>query len=96
MTTLVLVEVAVLAAKKQTLIKMLASGFVDTRAFDGCINIQAYFNEDEQTFVMVEHWQSKAHYLKYYQWRERTGALDELQSCFDGDARIRFFEPIEI
>jgi len=95
MSTLVLVEVTVKPERKDILLKMLRDGLPHTRGFDGCTDIQAYFHEEENRFVMVEHWQSKAHYMKYYRWREDSGALDQLQSCFDGEASIRFFDPVD-
>ncbi len=95
MATLVLVEVDVKQDKIEALSAMLKAGFPHTRAFDGCIDLHAYLNDNGKTFVMVEYWDSKAHYMKYYKWREESGALDQLQACFDGEVSIRFFDQID-
>ena len=50
----------------------LAGLFPETRAYDGCVDITAYLNDDGHTFVFVEHWETKEQYEKYLAWREET------------------------
>lgn len=48
----------------------------DTRAFDGCEGVTVWQDEDRPTsFVLIEHWASRAHSDAYSKWRE--GRVDE-------------------
>ena len=48
----------------------------DTRAFDGCISIDAYFDASTSTFVVIQSWESISHYDRYLDWRKSNGLLD--------------------
>jgi quinol monooxygenase YgiN len=67
----------------------------DTRSYEGCQDITAYINEDDKTIVMVEHWDSKAHYEKYLAWREETGVLSDFGALLEGAPMIRFFDVLD-
>ncbi len=95
MSVLVQVEVEVKPERLEALKAMLKQGFPHTREFAGCQAITAYLNEDGKTMVVVEHWDSKAHYQRYYDWREQSGALEQLASCFQTPANIRYFDAID-
>ena len=73
----------------------LAQLFPETRAYDGCIDITAYLNDDGHTFVFVEHWKTKEQYEKYLAWREETGVLATLGSFLQEPPSIRYFEAIK-
>ena len=63
----------------------------DTRGFDGCITLYLVQNQDEPTnFVVVEQWESRAHYEKYLKWRTDTGILAELVGMLDGEPSFKF------
>lgn len=69
----------------------------DTRAYDGCEGITAQRNVDDASGVMlIEHWESRAHYEKYLAWREETGVLGQLAGLLDGPPSIRFFENVGV
>lgn len=74
----------------------LAKLLPQTRAYDGCIDIHAYLNEDGQTFVFVGHWASKAHYERYFAWREETGVLAQLLSYLAEPPGIRYFDRLSL
>ncbi len=85
-------------AKPECVSKMsgaLAGLFPETRAYDGCIDITAYLNEDGHTFIFVEHWETKEQYGKYLAWREETGVLATLGSFLQEPPTIRYFEAVE-
>ncbi len=95
MPTLVILEAK---AKSDTLgqvKELLAKRLPETRAFEGCQSLTPYLNEDGQTFVIVELWDSKPQYEKYLAWREETGALAEFGALLEGEPSFRFFEPID-
>jgi quinol monooxygenase YgiN len=42
----------------------------DTRAYDGCEGLDVHLNQDDgDNLVIVERWQSRPHYEKYFAWR---------------------------
>ena len=64
----------------------------DTRAYDGCKDIEMFLNDDGHTFILIENWDSKAHYDKYLAWRQETGTLAKLGDLMEGPPNIRYFE----
>ncbi|MEQ8661546.1 MAG: antibiotic biosynthesis monooxygenase family protein [Gammaproteobacteria bacterium] len=56
----------------------------DTRGFDGCIYLYIVKDQDDPTkIIIVELWESRAHYEKYLAWRTETGIMDELAMMLD-------------
>ena len=56
----------------------------DTRAFDGCISIDVYFEEATSTFTAIQDWESFDHYDRYLNWRMESGLADLLDPLLDG------------
>ena len=96
MSVLVLLEAQVKSEDVSDMKSYLAEILPDTRAYDGCQRIDVYFNtEDTGNMVLVEHWDSRAHYEKYLAWRTETGVLDKMGAMFAGPPSIRYFERID-
>lgn len=95
MTTLVALECKARSDSVDTLIGFMQKHLPDTRNFEGCQDITAYLGEDGLSVIMVEHWDTKAHYEKYLAWRQETGVFADLGAMLDGEPSIRFFEPID-
>ena len=96
MSVLVLVELQVKSEDVSDMKSYLAEIFPDTRAYDGCQKIDVYFNtEDTGNMVLVEHWDSPAHYEKYRAWRAENGVSDKFEAMFAGPPSIRYFERID-
>lgn len=69
----------------------------DTRAYDGCIDIYVYENQDEpDNFVLIENWDSRAHYDRYLAWRAETGLVEQVTSMCSGDLRFGFYDRSDI
>jgi quinol monooxygenase YgiN len=95
MTIMVLLEFKAKPEAIERLRAALRALFPDTRAYQGCGAITAYTcADDEQTFVFVQYWESKAHYERYLAWRTETGTLTEVLDMLDGDLSIRYFEQV--
>ncbi len=56
----------------------------DTRAYDGCIYLYIVKDQDNPSKIMIiELWDSNAHYEKYLRWRSETGVRDELATMME-------------
>ena len=75
------------------LLAMMKAVLPDTRSFDGCQKLDVYQNQDDRDVVMlVEDFESKAHYEKYLGWRQETGVFEQLVQALDGEPSLRFFD----
>ena len=65
----------------------------DTRGYTGCISIVVVQNQDDPaSFMIVEQWDSRAHYEKYLAWRTESGVMNEFAAMMQGEPSIRFFD----
>ena len=67
----------------------------DTRAFDGCIGIDVYFEEETSTFTAIQDWESFDHYDRYLNWRMESGLAELLDPLLEGGVEsmsVRKFE----
>ncbi len=67
----VLVTLKVLPGKKQAMIDLLNApgGLQTTREYNGCLSLEAFFNDETNTYYIYENWASYADYQKYLDWR---------------------------
>ena len=69
----------------------------DTRAYDGFQSLDVYFNTDGTgNMVMVEFWDSRAHYEKYLNWRTETGVMDKVGAMLAEPPSIRYFDKTDL
>lgn len=66
----------------------LRSKFVEllpaTRGFEGCIYLYIVKDQDKPSqIVIVELWETRAHYEKYLAWRTETGVMEELATMIE-------------
>lgn len=54
----------------------LKAALTETRAYDGCEEIESWLDADRETIVLVEWWRSFEDYDRYLAWRVETGILD--------------------
>ena len=67
-----------------------------TRSYDGCLELNAYQNQDNSdVMVLVGRWESKEHYEKYLGWRQERGDMELLAGAIVGEPSIRFFDLTE-
>lgn len=92
MTVLVTVELQPAAAEVENMINYLKEVIPDTRGYKGCQDINIYLEETGRTIIMIEHWDAKADYEKYLNWRIETGVMEKLGAMLDGEPIIRFAE----
>jgi quinol monooxygenase YgiN len=96
MSVMVLFEAPVKSDAVAKMKSYLAQIFPDTRAYEGCQGIDAYFHtEDGNRMVFVERWDSRAHHQKYVSWRTETGEMDKIGAMLAAAPSIRYFESTE-
>ncbi len=68
----------------------------DTRSYDGCLGVYAVQNQDDaNTLVAVEEWESRAKYEAYLAWRTERGDLEPLVAMLAGEPSIRYFDKFD-
>ena len=72
----VIAEFHVLKEHVETLEEGFRNSFSDTRAYSGCISIDAYLDETASTFIVVQDWESFEHYDAYLNWRIESGLFE--------------------
>ena len=67
----VLVTLKVLPGKKQALIDLLntSDGLQTTRNYDGSLSLEAFFNDETNTYYIYGDWASYEHFQNYLDWR---------------------------
>ena len=95
MTTVIL-EITAKEDSTSDVMSMLETALPETRSYDGCGDLTVHFNKDTRTFVLVDYWQSKAHYERYLAWRKETGVFGNLALLLEAEPKIRYFEATEI
>ena len=57
----------------------------DTRAYDGCQQLEVYEDQDEPgNLFFVHRWDSQEHYQKYYAWCTATGVTEVVKPFLVG------------
>ena len=92
MSIMMTVEFPLHDGKQGDMLAFLAEGLPDTRAFDGCISVETYAEQDGSSILLVEEWESKAHQEAYLEWRVSTGLIDALAPFVSADPIFRTYE----
>ncbi len=92
MSIMFTVEFPLHCGKQGDLLALLEEALPDTRAFDGCIYVEAYAEQDGSSILLVEQWESKAHFEAYVEWRESTGFGDVLAPFLAANEIVRTYE----
>ena len=92
MSIMITVEFPLQDGKQDDMLASLAEALPDTRAFDGCISVETYAEQDGSSILLVEEWESKAHQEAYSEWRVSTGMLDAIAPLVSADPIFRSYE----
>ena len=60
------------------------SSLGDTRAYAGCLEIEVTFESASNTFVVIQEWESIAHYDRYLDWRKENGLFNMFDRVLEG------------
>jgi len=79
--------------KGAELLGILKEALVDTRAFEGCISIEAFTSADAPDDVVLwEKFETRAHHEAYLSWRVETGMLDMLAPVLRSGLEVTYLE----
>jgi len=84
MNNLIIATFAAAEGKFESLAQVLKEALPDTRAFDGCIELDVYQEQGTNTFTLVEDWASFEHYDRYLAWRMEGGMAAMLEDLLEG------------
>ena len=92
MSIMFTVEFPLHYGKQGDLLALLEEALPDTRAFDGCISVETYAEQDGSSILLVEEQESKAHQEAYLEWRVSTGMLDAIAPLVSTDPIFKSYE----
>ena len=93
MSTLVLVDVQIKPEAVGEFTSYMEEIFPDTRTFKGCRRVELAANQDDpNSFVLVEEWDTREDHQKYYAWRTETGAMARIGSMLAAPPNRRYFD----
>ena len=96
MAVTVLLELQLKPESVDDTIKTFKDILPDTRAYDGCIGVTVTQNQDDPTnLILIEEWESRQHYEKYFAWRTETGVVDGLGKVVAAPPSIRYVDPVD-
>ena len=87
MKNLVIVSFPAKADTLEYLKEAMKAALHDTRAFDGCISVDTYIDEANNTIHLIEDWETLEHQKQYLNWRVETGLLDVLEPLLVNGAK---------
>ena len=76
MSVMVTVEFSFKPESYAAALEMLKASLGDTRNFEGCLKLDTYVDETNNTVLLVEEWEETSHQEKYMAWRMETGFID--------------------
>ena len=98
MSITVIVEFSHKPECTDTLKQFSAETLPDTRAYNGCTNLDVYNNntDSDGNIVVIAKWESREHQEKYLAWRIEQGAFEKLGELLKAETSIRYFDTLDI
>ena len=87
MKNLVIISFPAKETMMNELKETLKQALPDTRAFNGCISVDTYIDEANNTIHLIEDWETLEHQKQYLNWRVETGLLDALEPLLINGAK---------
>ncbi|KPK30080.1 MAG: hypothetical protein AMJ66_09800 [Betaproteobacteria bacterium SG8_40] len=93
MAITVLLDLKAKPGSIENLKKLFVEVLPDTRRYEGCEGLDVKINQDDgDNLVIIERWQSRRHYEKYFAWRQETGLLDRLGPMLGAPPALRYLD----
>ena len=61
MSIMVSVEFSLQEGKQREFLNILGNVLPDTRAYDGCIKVETYAEDNGSSIILIEEWETKEH-----------------------------------
>ena len=91
MSNSMILEIPVVAEKRDEFIGVMKGALPDTRAYDGCLKVEMWTPEDNDGVIQLfEVWETKEHQAKYFGWRIETGLMDAIAPFLTGEPVIHW------
>jgi quinol monooxygenase YgiN len=75
-------------------LETLLGALADTRAFEGCENVEVYTDADDpDRIVLWEKWTTREDQEAYLAWRTETGMMEMIASMMAEPPRFMHLEP---
>ena len=76
---------------------LLESLLPDTRAYDGCLRVDVYQDQDSPgTVLLIEDWTSKEHQQKYQAWRDEIGTGAVVGPFLVGEPQFKYLDKLDV
>ena len=92
MSIMVAVEFSLQERKQKEFLEILGNVLPDTRAYDGCIKVETYAEDNGLSIILIEEWETKEHQKAYFQWRVDTGMVDAIGPFVSAPPTIKFYK----
>ncbi len=67
-----------------------------TREFDGCQSITLHQDQDDPcSLVLLQQWDSRDHYQKYYDYVVSSGAMEQMMPAFSAEPVLKFLDAVD-
>ena len=93
MSVLINLEFPIKPEKGDDFLDFMREALVATRAYDGCISVKTYLEEDSSIVLLVEEWESAENQAAYMKWRLETGLMEALAEFLAGELVVRTYAP---
>ena len=96
MSIKLILDLQVKPEESEGLIKTFKDILVDTRNYEGCIEVELFQNQDNpDNLTLIQEWETRQNYETYFAWREEIGAIESLTATLTTPPNIRYFDHIE-
>ncbi len=92
MSIMVSVEFSLQERKQKEFLDVLGKVLPDTRAYDGCIKVETYAEDNGASIILIEEWETKEHQKAYFQWRVDTGMVEAISAFVSAPPEIKYYE----
>ena len=97
MAVTVILELPVKPEARDGMVYALKDALPVTRAFDGCIKIIPLTNQDDtNTIVLIEEWDTRAHHEAYMKFRTESGFIEAMMGMLTGEPRFMYLDTVGV
>ena len=97
MAVTVILELPVKPENRDDMVNAMKGALPDTRAYDGCIKITGLSDQDDSnTIVLIEDWESRGHHEAYMKFRTETGFIDAMMGMLTGEPKSMYLDHLDV